>query len=160
VDAEWVGIAGVAGTLIGTLGTNWIGSRQLRAQLAAQQVEADRQRRFDDAKEHRESRREAYEKFLDAGHRLELLFEGDPTWDEATPQLHDLHKIGATVSVVGPGSVAAAADEVMNAVARQMFRNGEARSLPGETITGSLRDFAVAARVALEDDGQQPPGQE
>jgi hypothetical protein len=159
MDAEWVGIAGVAGTLVGTLGTSWIGSRNLKTQLAAQQSEADRQRRYDSVKERRESRQKAYEEFLRVAHVLEDLFDELPGWESLRPVFAELHERRTTVVVVGPEQVSHRADAVVGAFTAALFRHGregEAGADSSDT-SGEIQRFAAAARRALEDDGSDPP---
>lgn len=69
MDEAWVGIAGVAGTLFGTLGASWFGIRQARGQAAEARAEAERQRQFESAKDLRDVRRQAYAKYLGQVHR-------------------------------------------------------------------------------------------
>jgi hypothetical protein len=159
VDAEWVGIAGVAGTLIGTLGTSWIGSRNLKAQLAAQQSEADRQRRYDSMKDRRASRQKAYEDFLRVAHDMEELFEDLPDWESLRPVFVELHERRTTVAVVGPEQVARRAEEVLTAFVVALFRFGREgqAGLDSSNLGGGIQRFAATARQALEDDGTAPP---
>lgn len=146
---------GVGGTILATFGTSWFNLRQTRLQLAAQREEADRQRRFDSAKERRASRESAYAAFLGVGHTLEDLFEELPGWEYVRPIFADLHRQYTAVAVAGPGFVVDAAQRFVDAVTTTLFRSGREQPPNPDTseIFHELRAFAEAAQRALADDG-------
>jgi hypothetical protein len=163
VDAEWVGIAGVAGTLIGTLGASWFGFRQALLNAAEQREEAARQRRFESLQERREPRQKAYSDFIAAGQEIvDVLNEAGEGFILQYESLQSaLRKRRAVVAIAGPDFVVTAAGEFSDEV-RQLRNELVHQRLPGHPsnhrhrIERRLDSFCKAARSALEDDGQPP----
>lgn len=164
VDA---GVAAVLGAAIGgglagltAFGTSWFNFRTTRLQLVAQEKEATRQRRFESVRERREPRSQAYAAFLDMGHQVQDLLRKIDETATLSARMRELHTLGARVAVTGPEAVADAADEVVSSFASWLLANAVKRVTVGDAmrVEASLKDFAEAARAALEDDGNEPPG--
>lgn len=171
MDAEWVGIAGVAGTLIGTLTTSWIGSRNLKTQLDAQQTEANRQRHYDSTKDRRQPREKAYAEFMTAAqaamHAITQNYAnarnaGSPAM-VITSQIDPItlsYKAGM-VTIMGPAEVSGAADRfsaTLADAANLEYVPGPGGNEPAvleriARMSTRLDAFAKAAQAALADHG-------
>ncbi|MFD0210797.1 hypothetical protein ACFVH9_17090 [Streptomyces hirsutus] len=156
------GVAAVVGAAIGgglagltAIGTGWFALRVARLQVASQETQAERQRRFEALAERRAPRQKAYEDFLDIGHRIEDLFEDMPEWSAHRPLWLELHQRSITVAVVGPDQVAEAAEAVTEAFTLALFRHGRDDHAEHTDMVGPMKAFAAAARRALEDDGAE-----
>ncbi|MER5666677.1 hypothetical protein [Streptomyces mirabilis] len=167
------GVAAVVGAAIGgglagltAVGASWFRLRVARLQSKAQETEAARQRRFESLRERREPRSKAYADLLDGGQ--EVLDLSRSSWQsELVDRIESVNasvrKRRATVAIVGPKNVAQAAADLARAVAA--FRNAALHLRP-ETprsvsdVEVALELFTRAARAALEDDGDGPPGSE
>lgn len=168
MDEAWVGIVGVAGTLVGTLGASWFGFRQLKVQLAEQRAEGDRQRRFESVRDRREPREKAYAQLVDRAQQLHQQL-ADGTID--TPGLHEqlraLSQLDVAVAIQGPERVAEASAAILLAFTHA-FKRVHTREDPTSpaylaltlTIGDAIRNFIRIAREALEDHGADPGDRE
>ncbi|WTB90849.1 hypothetical protein OIE99_22720 [Streptomyces cellulosae] len=157
--------AAIGGGLAGltAIGTSWFALRVARLQVASQEMQAERQRRFAALTERRVPRQKAYEDFLDIGHRIEGLFDDMPEWSVHRRLWHELHQRSITVAVVGPDQVSEAAEAVTEAFILALFQYGQDGYAERTDTVGPMKTFAAAARRALEDDGNpesavSPPG--
>jgi hypothetical protein len=159
VDA---GVAAVVGAAIGgglagltAVGTGWFALRVARLQVVSQEAQAERQRRFEGLRERREPRAKVYAEFLDLGHRVAEALGRVSVSPSASERLGELRTLSAKVSVMGPLSVADAADEVVASFASWLVANTTRAVTVQDTlrVERTLRNFAEAARSALEDDG-------
>jgi hypothetical protein len=169
VDEAWVGIAGVAGTLVGTLGASWFGFRQARVQVAEARAEAERQRRFESLTERRGPRQTAYADFIvTCREAYDLLNAVNHADDDQFPHgqyrtvLSKLRTREASVAVMGPEDAASKANDTLVAVmtAKNYLVNGRPRAeqlAKVDLVRQAISHFTVAARSALEDHGEPPP---
>ncbi|MFE9865854.1 hypothetical protein ACFYPZ_24470 [Streptomyces sp. NPDC005506] len=165
MDAGLAAVVGgaIGGSLAGltAVGTSWFTLRVARLQVASQETEAARQRRFEGLRERREPRAKAYADFTTGGQRVvDLLLRGhEDLYGALTTELHALSKLRATVTIWGPESVALAAAEVLVASASVSARiarespPGPMQFIMSSDVAGPLNGFIEAARAALEDDG-------
>ncbi|MEU8811096.1 hypothetical protein ACN6K5_001313 [Streptomyces violaceoruber] len=160
------GVAAVVGAAIGgglagltAIGTGWFALRVARLQVASQETQAERQLRFESLRERREPRAKAYAEFLDLGHQVAEVLGRVSVSPSASERFGELRTLSAKVSVMGPLSVAEAADEVVASLASWLVANATRAVTEGDTlrVAGSLKEFAEAARAALEDDGNPEP---
>lgn len=168
MNAAWVGIVGVAvgGVLTGAtaIGTSWFQLRLARIQQQAQEKEADRQRRFDNARDLREYRGKAYADFLAEGHEIrEALIGPHENLEEVLkPRLSALQKLRVAVVVAGPTSMAEEAGAAVGVTAMILIRafggliTLDQQHVAMANINQALENFAEAARAALEDHGESP----
>jgi hypothetical protein len=168
VDEAWVGIAGLAGTLVGTLGASWFGFRQLKVQLAEQRSEGERQRYFESVRDRREPREKAYVQLLARAQRLhQQLADGTIDTPGLSEQLRALSELDAAVAIQGPERVAEASRAILLALTHA-FRRVHTREDPTSpaylaltlTIGDAIRNFIRTAREALEDHGTNPGDRE
>ncbi|MFD5711310.1 hypothetical protein ACFWHW_13085 [Streptomyces pharetrae] len=157
--------AAIGGGLAGltAVGTGLFGLRQARLQLAHQESEAARQRRFESLTERRGPRSQAYADFIAAGQELidSLYGRGQQDFLSQFEALQaNIRKRRSHVAIAGPEAVVTAAGEFADAV--RQFRNelahGAIRGHPfnqKHRLERPLEAFARAARTALEDEGHQ-----
>jgi hypothetical protein len=165
---------GVAGTILATFGTSWFNLRQTKLQLAAQQTEAERQRRFDSVKDRREPRERAFTEFLaaaqdgmDAVARNIADAKRDGTRVQMVPRSVSVNRQAAAVSMIGPTEVSKKSDAYLMTLV-SMFGT-EYIPGPGGTeavvmsnfvrLNERLHAFTDVARAALENHGAEPSGQ-
>jgi hypothetical protein len=168
VDAAWVGVIGTAvGGGVAALAaavTSMFAMRQTRLQLEAQEREADRQRRFDSAKDLRDARRTAYAAYLTTvNQELEQINanwnEGgwiEPVTDVVGPAIVHLETRCTELTILGPPDVAVAARAVAEAVL-SIIRGPNAETPFHELIPKRIQEFVQAAGAAVE--GVPPQGQ-
>lgn len=161
MDEAWVGIAGVAGTLVGTLGASWFGFRQTRLQAREARAEAERQRRFESVKDRREPRAKTYADFLGTAHtvkeHLDRHEEMYDSWSASESLVLGLNKARAEVIIAGPPAVAEAAGDIIKAFLRIGGRFRPDLPPVDVDIENRMEKFAEAAAAALEDYGADAP---
>ncbi|MFD8379813.1 hypothetical protein ACFV2X_14915 [Streptomyces sp. NPDC059679] len=159
--------AAIGGGLAGltAIGTSLFGLGTARLQLAAQEKESARQRRFESLQERRGPRSQAYAEFIAAGQELvDALYGQKHDFLRQFETLQsNIRKRRSTVAIAGPEAVVIAAGEFADEV--RTFRNelahGDMRSHPfnqRRRLERRLDAFAKAARTALEDEGHPPEG--
>lgn len=157
-----MGIVGVAlgGVLAGATGvaTSLISARLAKAQIAAQQDEAVRLRRFESLKERREPRQKAYAEFLDHAQAAiaSLTLRG-----QVGAEMSDLGQARAVIAVLGPQPAKEAATEVVRAIMEAAGRLRTAEGIANRSgllssLGELLEDFTEVAQRALEDSGEGP----
>lgn len=163
MDAAWVGIAGVAGTLLGTLGASGIGYRQLKVQLSEQRAEAQRNRVFESTKDLRHERRAAYAEFLADVHRSRELLtrletSGLPPYeldDAIKHETETLRKKVYELTIFGPPEVSEAAREIVGTFARLTEPHDPAAPTFAVEVQERLARYVAAAGNAVEGYGHQ-----
>ncbi|MER6160734.1 hypothetical protein ABT147_35250 [Streptomyces sp. NPDC001868] len=183
------GTAAILGAAVGALGTGaaalasaWLGARAVRQQTAAQHLQADQQRQFEQARARREARSKAYADLIDltqvVGTRV-LEMNRSESYDEDSvrrvlEQLGELLSRSARVQVEGPVSLIASTDAIVKAVIACRKTLMALAVLPGappelrdepratltqrcradlKTLGGALDEFVKEARGVLGNDG-------
>lgn len=157
--------AAIGGTLasLAAAGTGWFTVRVARLQKETQQAEAARQPRFESLRERREPRSKAYADFLDAGQEVLDLLRSSSSMENMAERIDHLYstarKRRAAVAIVGPEPVALSATELLRNVAVMRNEVMHLRRFSGiSDVERALELFTMAARAALEDDGDEATG--
>lgn len=156
-----MGIIGVAvgGGLTGitAVGTSMFQLRLARSQQESQEREAERQRRFESAKDLREARQTAYAAYLTVVQTFrdeldEYFSRGgdidDPS-ESVTPFVERLDKRCTELTILGPPSVAEAARQVAGAINRIGQTYNPALPPVHDDIRSRVEEFVIAAGNAV-----------
>ncbi|MFK0020451.1 hypothetical protein [Streptomyces sp. NPDC090798] len=134
-----------------------------RLQKETQQAEAARQRRFESLRERREPCAKAYADLLDAGQEVLDLLRSSSSMEDMAECIDNLYstarKRRAAVAIVGPEPVALSATELLRNVAVMRNEVMHLRRFSGiSDVARAPGLFTMAARAALEDDGDEATG--
>lgn len=182
------GIAAILGAAVGALGTGaaalasaWLGGRTVRQQTAAQRLQADQQRHFEQARARRETRSQAYADLIAltqaVGTRvLEMNRSASYTEDNVRRVLEPFGELlsrSARVQVEGPVALTDSTDAIVKAVVACRKTLMALAALPGappelkdehrttltqrchadlKALGGALDVFVEEARSALGND--------
>ncbi|WP_405580231.1 hypothetical protein [Streptomyces sp. NBC_01190] len=178
MDAATAGVIGTAVggglALLGSITTGFFGARQTRAQLASQEKEAARQRRYESLVERRTTRAKVFEDFMREAQGFTEAISGTIATAKRTNYPHQvvpssspvtaLTRANTSVAIQGPETVAVAADAVLMLLvqlAQMTFTPGPGGNEPRvmelfSRLSQFLSQFTEAALEALEDHGGEP----